>query len=362
MNKNKTKVAITGSITIPEKTLLTESILLGKPHTVLPAIMMVKGSYYPNIENASEPTSLYFSSYDLKQSLNTWNGRPVAVNHPHASDTCNSPDTFNKQWVGYVFNARYEDDNGSLKADLWIDNDRGKSITNRIKLGDQIDVSIGAFGDLIPSDKGSNETAKYDYKMTNIVGDHLAVLPDGTGACSWEDGCGIRASVFSLKKSRSDEVTVGLHSKVEVKLKEMSKCVDKVEEESVDTIEEKVQVIAKEQVVEKHFNKDEWLSQAPEDVKSYLVNAMKNYETSRTRHIETIVTCEDVKFCKEALSKIKDVGLLETIASLVKAKAGTHEDKQESDNGVDYQLRSVAASKAPSNSSWAEFKDVNWSN
>ena len=353
---DKTKVAITGKISASKKTTLKESILLGKPHTILPAVMMVEGAYYPAVDNIDKPQALYFSSHDLEQSVNTWNGRPVSYNHPEGKDTCNSPDTFNEQWVGYVFNTRYEEDTGSLKAELWIDNERGKSITNRIRLGDQIDVSIGAFGDLIPPVLGTKETKSYDLKMTNIVGDHLAVLPDGKGACGWKDGCGVRASVFSLKKDR--EV---VYKKQEVEDKEMSDCVEK-EITAPEVVVEKERVTAKETIVDKKFNREEWLAQAPEEEKEYFVTAANNYESAKERHILSIIKCDEVKFCKEALGKIKDVSVLESIAALVNVSLTKEDEIKEEAGGVDYRLRSVAASsKAGStNDTWAKFKDVDY--
>jgi hypothetical protein len=261
-----------------------------------------------------------------------------------------------------VFNTRYEEESGSLKADLWIDSERGKTITNRIKLGDQIDVSIGAFGDLIPSVSNSKETKEYDYKMTNIVGDHLAVLPDGTGACSWKDGCGIRASVFSFRKDRERLYTDGLNNKEGVKLEKMSDCTEKETSVSAVTKNEKTHVDVAEKRAAANFNKDEWLSQAPEDVQAYLVNAMNNYEVAKERHLDSIVSCEQVKFCREALGKIKDVTLLESIAALVTAKAGKAEENQLPGGSADNQLRSVAASNAATDSGWAKFKDVDWQN
>lgn len=354
---DKTKVAITGNIHAPNKTVLQEAVLLDKPHTILPAVMMVSGAYFPAVESINKPTSLYFSSNDLKQSVLTWNGRPVSYNHPNDKDTCNSPETFNKQWVGYVFNTRYEEDTGSLKAELWIDNERGKSITNRIKLGDQIDVSIGAFGDLIPPVLGNKEVKSYDLKMTNIVGDHLAVLPDGEGACNWKDGCGIRASVFSFKKDRQV-----VYNKQEVKLAEMSDCTEnKIVTPAIARVEPE-QVNAKETIVEKKFSREEWLSQAPDDVKDQYVNAMNNYESAKQRHISSIIKCEDVKFCKEELGRIKDVTVLEGLATLVNSSLNKPEEVKEETNQVDYQLRSVAASKSGAKSeSWAGFNDIDYS-
>jgi hypothetical protein len=190
------RVVVTGTVSHAEK---KPASLLGKDYSILPATMMVEGAYYPYVDNLETPKSLHFSSRDLKESVSTWNGRPVAVNHPSGQQTCNSPEVFDKQWVGYIFNTRFEPVSKSLKADLWIEDERGKIVSDLVTAGKQLEVSIGAFGDLRAT-KGSEP---YDYTMTNIVGDHLAILPDTKGACSWEDGCGVRAQVFCRRVADS---------------------------------------------------------------------------------------------------------------------------------------------------------------
>jgi hypothetical protein len=188
-NHDLRRIMVTGQISHAER---KPASLLDKDFSVLPATMMVEGAYYPYVENLTKPQSLFFSGQELLQSVMSWNGRPVAINHPSGAETCNSPENFNKQWVGYVFNAKYDKPSRSLKADLWIDDDRGAIVNDLVAAGKCLEVSIGAFGDVKPY--GGAEP--YDYSMSNIVGDHLAILPDTRGACSWEDGCGVRAAVF----------------------------------------------------------------------------------------------------------------------------------------------------------------------
>ena len=87
----------------------------------------------------------------------------------------------------------YDQVENKLRADIWLDKDRGEFIVDKIRQGDKIELSVGAYGDIV-NEKGVSNGINYSQKMTNIVGDHLAVLPDVPGACSWSDGCGIRMS------------------------------------------------------------------------------------------------------------------------------------------------------------------------
>lgn len=185
------RLVVTGSVSTHASK--KHAKLFGKDFSVFPSTMMVVGSHYPKVERQTKPTSIHFSEDELQHSVNTWNGRPVSINHPEHEVTCNSPDTYNRQWVGYVFNARYDKPNKSLKSELWIDNERGKIINDLVSSGKQLEVSIGVFGKL----NRARSNDPFDFDMANIVGDHLAILPNSKGACSWEDGCGIRAETYT---------------------------------------------------------------------------------------------------------------------------------------------------------------------
>lgn len=162
--------------------------LLDNDYAVLPAVMMVEGTYTPYVENFTEKSALKFTTKELKRSINSWNGRPVSIDHPDNQQSCNCPSNYQKRWIGYVFNTRMDGTRNRMLSDIWIDKNRGSSIIDMFSKGNEVDISIGAYGDLVPSN--DNDA---DFLMTNIVGDHLAVLPNGIGACSWKDGCGIRA-------------------------------------------------------------------------------------------------------------------------------------------------------------------------
>lgn len=174
-----------------KKTMGKNISFLGSEYSVWPVVMIVEGAYYPNVSGSDKGVALYFPADELKKSLNSWQGRPASLNHPNNSDSFNSPDTFEKQWLGYVFNSEYDEDGKRLIADLWINSERGSNIIELLRNGKEIDVSIGAYGDIIEKN-GIIKGVKYNREMINIIGDHLAILPDSVGACNWEDGCGVR--------------------------------------------------------------------------------------------------------------------------------------------------------------------------
>lgn len=491
-NNLNRQIVINGKITASGPTMLKKHGMIGKDFVVLPSTMMVEGAYCPYIENIDDRESLFFSGDELAKSVGSWNGRPVSMNHPEDQETCNCPDNYQKQWLGFIFNTRYEEVSRELKAELWIDAVRGDSIIGKIKNGDQIDVSIGAYGDLTPVLGGDNGT-EHQYKMTNIVGDHLAVLPDGVGACSWKDGCGIRASAYVKEDSmpcREEQRALvcsilntartpsydgtetvswegvsktlesylkGYYKHSEVKapdsipsrISDLSSSAKRwiasksllgdpdvtevkdlvffpvvnpgsnklnegalrsvvsgrgyqadIPEKTRTSAQNKARSLLKSEfkikseagekkmkedkvveVVEKEkshseevevraagrgneFNMDNWLESVPSQVKNYLVSSMKNYDDSRIRHLNKILNCSKVNFCKDKLGEVMDMGLLENIASLVDlVESG---DKTRSvaacgDSSSNYQLRG-AFNNSVDTPEYAHFKDIDWTN
>ncbi len=171
--------------------VIRETTLDGKPHLVVPVIMMVEG-----VHNGSHGPILHQEA-ELSQSLHAWNGIPVTISHPTEDGenvTANTPQQLDKDSVGRVFNAHYE--NG-LKADVWIDvtkiEERSPLALTYIRQSRPLEVSVGVFNDTVFTE-GEWNGETYEAIASNYKPDHLALLPGERGACSWSDGCGIRAN------------------------------------------------------------------------------------------------------------------------------------------------------------------------
>jgi hypothetical protein len=95
--------------------------------------------------------------------------------------------------------VRYED--GALKGEIWVDIAKASELTElngpelvaMMNRGEPIEVSTGIFFD-IEDVAGNWDGEDYDYIARNMRPDHLALLPEGQGACSYKDGCGVRAN------------------------------------------------------------------------------------------------------------------------------------------------------------------------
>lgn len=164
----------------------------GKNHLVVPVIMMVEG-----VHNGSHGPLLHLAE-DLGRYPGAWNGMPVTIDHPEEEGqnvSANSPELIDNGVVGRVYNTRMED--GKLKAEAWLDEEKLQELSvvayEYIKQGHPLEVSVGVFTDEETA-TGDWNGEKYESIARNHRPDHLALLPEGEGACSWADGCGIRTN------------------------------------------------------------------------------------------------------------------------------------------------------------------------
>jgi hypothetical protein len=164
----------------------------GRQHLVIPVIMAREDVV---MNEALLPSGEMFAA--------AWNGVPVTIGHPSDGEdflSANSPRVIEEWCAGRIFNASVVD--GVLKGEAWIDvaklNKLDRDLIRHLK-EIPIDVSTGYFADAEPS---VGELNGREYKMIhrNVRPDHLALLPGETGACSWENGCGVRTNRRTLMK------------------------------------------------------------------------------------------------------------------------------------------------------------------
>lgn len=176
---------------LQDNTLMRTKILEGRKHLVLPVVMMVEG-----VHNGSHGRLLHLSE-ELGKFPGSWDGIPVMVGHPQKDGqniSANSPDVIERS-VGRVYNTQMV--GGKLKAEVWVDEQKIQSISPEameyIRKGSPLEVSVGVFTDE-QLENGDWKGEAYVAVAKNHRPDHLALLPGDRGACSWDDGCGIRTN------------------------------------------------------------------------------------------------------------------------------------------------------------------------
>lgn len=176
-----------------------EETLNGVNYLVVPLVMMVEGVH------VGSGGPIFYSADVLSENAESWNSRPVPLYHPQEGDqfiSASASPQIHAEWnVGTVFNARFED--GALRAEAWINiellRQKDNSVLTRLQNGEAMDVSIGVMSD-IQSSSGVWNNESYSMVAYNLRPDHVALLPDQRGACSWDDGCGVRVNQAVTKE------------------------------------------------------------------------------------------------------------------------------------------------------------------
>lgn len=161
----------------------------GREHLVVPVVMAREG-----VMNGA-----FVSAQELGRFVESWNGRPVPVLHPKMEGqaiSANAPSILERT-IGKLFNAHM--DGSALKAEAWLDINKADilgygELLNALETGTmQLDVSTGYFSE-VEQRGGEFNGNQYQTVHTHLRPDHLALLPGEIGACSWADGCGVRAN------------------------------------------------------------------------------------------------------------------------------------------------------------------------
>lgn len=166
----------------------------GVEYLVVPAVMIVQGVLNGALLLAEE-----FGRY-----VESWDGRPVPVAHPVDDNgeplSANAPTQEGSRNIGRIYNTRLDGD--KLKTEVWIDIAKAKRMgftrtLAAIERGDVMEVSTGYFSDSEVAE-GEYNGVPYTEIHRNIRPDHLALLPGDIGACSVDDGCGLRSNRRSV--------------------------------------------------------------------------------------------------------------------------------------------------------------------
>lgn len=179
----------------------------GKEHLVAPVVLLVEGVH------TGSGGALFYPAEELAKFAAAWNGIPIPVNHPQENGeyvSANTPKLLEDYSVGRLFGVNFDDAKKRLVGEVWIDINKAKksfpAILDTIQKGGQLEVSTGVFTD-DDGTPGQWNGEDYTATVSHFRPDHLALLPGGKGACSWADGCGLRANVRGTARTPSFDGT-----------------------------------------------------------------------------------------------------------------------------------------------------------
>lgn len=134
---------------------------------------------------------------EIAKSVAAWNGVPLPISHPRENGT---PISVNREdllaaCIGTFQHAHF--DGFSLRGELWLDAAKARAqggdalvALQRLERNEPLEVSTAYEPCPVEPIHGDFYGQPYTGIQRNIRPDHLALLPNETGACSWEHGCG----------------------------------------------------------------------------------------------------------------------------------------------------------------------------
>lgn len=184
----------------------------GKDYAIYPLVLMVEG-----VHHAVNGDPVYYPPSVLESSVLHWDGRPIPIYHPNIAGDyvrANNPQV-EADWVcGRIYNAMM--DNGKLKAEAWLEISKAEQLHPGLIMaldsGTQMEVSTGVMvsGDGV---SGTWNEEAFNQSITTMIPDHLALLPGDKGACSWEDGCGVRANKSKMEENEDNLSKIEINEK-----------------------------------------------------------------------------------------------------------------------------------------------------
>lgn len=160
----------------------------GREYIVAPMTMIVPGVL------AGNRGPLYYPPEEIESSTDSWNGVPIVLDHPTINGqpvSAKNPDVLDQFQLGEVHNAKYE---GQLISEAYFDVEAvrriDEGILNSLESNRPIELSTGLHVDT-DANEGTFNGKRYTAIARNHRPDHLAILRNGRGACSIQDGCGV---------------------------------------------------------------------------------------------------------------------------------------------------------------------------
>lgn len=296
-----------------------EERLNGREYLVAPVVAMramsLDGGYVP--------------AEHVKKATAAWNGEPVTLYHPTTPDgeltSANSPDIAEKTLMGRFYNVSYDEDTTELSGEVWIDVDRAKELGEKsakavemLENGKPVPVSTAYFGDELPA--GEYDGEMRDEVVGNIRPDHLALLPDGEGKCSIDDGC--MAGVPAVNMLVTNNVS-------------------EIQEDTSETVTETVEDGAKQTSDDKQDNNMEEPEEYGEKAGKAFMNKLRNTlgidMTTREDMIDVLVN--EHEFTEDSLEGMGDECLKMTFESF--NSDSEPEGEEVSDDGEEEQLEEM---------------------
>jgi sulfur carrier protein ThiS len=161
----------------------------GKDYIKLPVVFLKEG-----ILEGSAGALLHKADI-FKDYAEKFNKIPLTYMHPSLNNEYVSVKDNSTDILGFLDNVSYNEQKRALEGFAYIDKDLLQNkyvhLHDLINKNYNIEVSVGIYSE-IENIEGVYNDKKYIGIVQNYEPDHLAILGELTGACSYKAGCGIR--------------------------------------------------------------------------------------------------------------------------------------------------------------------------
>lgn len=161
----------------------------GKDYIKLPVVFLKEG-----ILEGSAGALLHKADI-FKDYAERFNKIPVTYMHPQLNNEYVSVKDNGTDVLGFLDNVSYNEQKRALEGYVYIDSallqNKYVHLHDLINKNYNIEVSVGIYSE-IENKEGVFNDRKYIGVVQNYEPDHLAILGELTGACSYKAGCGIR--------------------------------------------------------------------------------------------------------------------------------------------------------------------------
>ena len=182
----------------------------GREHLVVPVVALVGDSVISALGSAGPE---FIPAAVVEASVSGWRGEPVMGDHPSSEDgrllSANEPEVLEAVCLRAHLPPVYKDKR--LTVEAYIDPELAvaagaEGLLERLHSGQTVEVSIGAYV-RTEARQGIHAGQRYSAVWTDILPDHLALLPEGSiGACSVAMGCGApRAASYRITTTDLEE-------------------------------------------------------------------------------------------------------------------------------------------------------------
>ena len=245
----------------------------------------------------------------FKDYAEKFNKIPITYMHPSLNNEYVSVKDNGTDVLGFLDNVSYNEQKRALQGYAYIDSNLLESkyihLNELINKNYNIEVSVGIYSE-IENTEGVYNDKKYIGIVQNYEPDHLAILGELTGACSYKAGCGIRDN---------QQLANNINNNNNKKMEEM-------EEEKKLTLNE---------LIEKLEEKD----------KSIVTQALSLLENKKKELIDVIVNAnpkwdrkELEKECVSQLEKIAEA--INNVAKKVEVEHITNVSKEKDNEQANY--------------------------